>query len=301
MKIPNPSSYFSTVEVIKERGLLPFLEDEHGEARFKPVMGSPKDLPIPEDKVVVWPDEEAEAGKVLSWDPVQRTKMELIRDYWFVKRSYMYQKQLEEVWNFHRLDHGDVIRTEGATLVAYHTPGHAFDHCSFWLQEEKSLFSGDHVLGWGTTFITDLFDYMKTLEFMVNLRPVHLFPGHGPMIEDGTGLLKRYIVHRKEREDQVEDVLLQESTPLSCKDIVNKIYTNTPRHRMWMALENVSKILRKFDKAGIAKSFIRHEDGTLERFDFPTHFMVMRRLPPGLVWLHRFHFRSGLPRSAARL
>jgi glyoxylase-like metal-dependent hydrolase (beta-lactamase superfamily II) len=303
-KIPNPQHYFSTMEAVRERGLIPFLEHEDGTPRYRPKQGEPRSAEIPAEFVLTWPDEDAEAGNQLPWDPAQRTKLEFIRDYSFVKRSHEVNEKLENVWNFHRLSHGDVICTEGATLIAYHTPGHAMEHCSFWLQEDKCLFSGDHVLGWGTTFMMDLYDYMKTLEFMVALRPIHLYPGHGPMIEDGTGLLERYIVHRKEREDQVEDALLQCGTPLSCNDLVDILYTQTPTHRLWMARENVSKILRKFDKSGIAMSFVRQGDGTLTRFDFPRNWMAFRSLPPGLVWLHRFHFRTEVregQREQARL
>ena len=40
-----------------------------------------------------------------------------------------------------------------------HMPGHSEDHMSFLLEEEHSLFSGDHVLGWGTTFILEMKDW----------------------------------------------------------------------------------------------------------------------------------------------
>ena len=51
------------------------------------------------------------------------------------------------------------------------------------------------------------------------------------MIEDGMGLLERYIAHRKTREDQLEDVLLQNPEPLSCATLVNIVYSSTPKHR----------------------------------------------------------------------
>jgi glyoxylase-like metal-dependent hydrolase (beta-lactamase superfamily II) len=40
-----------------------------------------------------------------------------------------------------------VIQIEGATLRVLHTPGHAENHASFVMEEDGSIFSGDHVLG----------------------------------------------------------------------------------------------------------------------------------------------------------
>jgi len=96
---------------------------------------------------------------------------------------------------------GSVIRTEGATLRALHTPGHAEDHLCFVLEEEQALFSGDNVLGVGTTVIPgrggSLGDYMQSLERMRGESPKAIYPAHGPRIDDGVAKISEYIEHRR--------------------------------------------------------------------------------------------------------
>ena len=48
-----------------------------------------------------------------------------------------------------------------------------------WLDEEEALFTGDNVLGWGTTYVGDLWSYMRSLEKMSRLKPQRLYPAHG--------------------------------------------------------------------------------------------------------------------------
>ena len=103
--------------------------------------------------------------------------------------------------------HGDTIETEGATLRAIHTPGHAPDHICWALEEDDAIFSGDNVLGIGTTVIPaesgDLGQYLDSLERLLGEAPQRIYPAHGPCIEDGVAKLREYIAHRLEREDQI--------------------------------------------------------------------------------------------------
>ncbi|KAF9406172.1 hypothetical protein BGZ94_003219 [Podila epigama] len=103
------------------------------------------------------------------------------------------------------------------TLVALHTPGHTSDHCSFYLKEEDTLFTADCVLGQGTAVFEDLSAYIKSLERQLSVgcdqdqkvnAAFKIYPGHGPVIEDGPGKIREYIKHRLDREKQILEVLL---------------------------------------------------------------------------------------------
>lgn len=48
----------------------------------------------------------------------------------------------------------------------------------------------------------DLGSYMASLEKLLSQCPERLYPGHGPVIEDGQGTIRHYIAHREAREKQ---------------------------------------------------------------------------------------------------
>lgn len=137
--------------------------------------------------------------------------------------------------NFNPIKDKQVIKTESgdATLIGYHTPGHADDHFVFWLQEETSLFTADNVLGEGSTVFNDLGLYMKSLDLMKNINGLsRLYPGHGPLIEDGVERIQGYMDHRQVRENQIFKLLKEHNNNnnelLTTSDIVDKLYDNLP-------------------------------------------------------------------------
>jgi glyoxylase-like metal-dependent hydrolase (beta-lactamase superfamily II) len=121
---------------------------------------------------------------------------------------------------------GDPVAAAGLELGPLPTPGHAADHCCFQLAAERAVFTGDHVLGRGTTVVEwpggDMVDYLASLELLLGLRPERLYPGHGPLVADAVARVEGYLAHRREREAQVLAALaVGDRTPA---EIVARVY-----------------------------------------------------------------------------
>ena len=148
------------------------------------------------------------------------------------------------------LEDGAVVRAEGATLRALHTPGHAADHLCFALEEERAIFSGDNVLGVGTTFIPadggDLDDYMRSLERLLDEARGPIYPAHGPRIPDGAAVIREYIAHRIEREGEILDALARGASGVN--EIVERVYVAYPAALRAPARHSVCAHLIKLER-----------------------------------------------------
>jgi glyoxylase-like metal-dependent hydrolase (beta-lactamase superfamily II) len=149
---------------------------------------------------------------------------------------------------------GDTIDGTEFRLEALHTPGHAPNHLCFWLDEERALFTGDHVLNGTTTVVNpqrggDMVQYLASLERLRKLRRVSkICPGHGDVIEDATATLDEYVAHRKLRERQILKLL--QAKPATIPKIVSTLYTDTPDGLVEMAQRQVQAHLLKLKAEG---------------------------------------------------
>ncbi|HZR84985.1 MAG TPA: MBL fold metallo-hydrolase [Candidatus Binatia bacterium] len=150
---------------------------------------------------------------------------------------------------------GATIATEGATLRAIHTPGHAEDHLCWWLEEERAVFTGDVVLGAGTTVIPehggDLLDYMSSLRRLLDLDPAVIYPAHGPVIRDAGGKIREYIAHRELRERQIVEQMAAGVSRVP--EMVKRIYADVPEFLHAAAGSSVRSHLRKLEREGRAR------------------------------------------------
>ncbi|KAL2045494.1 hypothetical protein N7G274_001922 [Stereocaulon virgatum] len=148
------------------------------------------------------------------------------------------------------INDGQIFETEGASLRAFHCPGHTTDHMALVLEEENAMFTGDNVLGHGTAVFEDLATYLDSLAQMRNQFGGRAYPGHGEVIEDGRGRITEYISHRKQREDELLHALRKtgnEATPL---ELVKVVYEDVSESLHEAAANGSLQVLQKLEGEG---------------------------------------------------
>ncbi len=155
------------------------------------------------------------------------------------------------------------VRAGVLDLTAIHTPGHTSDHVAFFEPGSGALFTGDAVLGRGTSFIDppggDLAAYLRSLKRMVELDPQTIYPGHGPVVLRGREKLLEYVAHREEREAQVLGALAD--GPRTIAEMVEVIYADHPKDVRPLAARSVLAHLLKLADEGRAERTGKTDDG----------------------------------------
>ena len=150
------------------------------------------------------------------------------------------------------------------TLRALYTPGHRFDHLCFLLEDSGALFAGDLVAGVGTVVIAppegDMRDYLASLNRLLTLQDLQMIlPAHGPSITDGPALLRSYLAHRLEREQQVLGGL--RNGPTTVATLVVQIYADVDPALHPAAARSVLAHLLKLEREGRVARAPEAQDG----------------------------------------
>ena len=165
----------------------------------------------------------------------------------------------------HRLRHGDRVAGTGWTVEAVFTPGHASNHMCYALEEEKTLFSGDHVMGWSTTVVSppdgDMADYLESLELLLERHDDILRPTHGAGILDPGIFVTELIAHRRMRDQQILGCLERGFSTIPA--MVEEIYAATDRRLHPAARRSVlAHIIRLVCQGRVASDRRPDETGT---------------------------------------
>ena len=156
------------------------------------------------------------------------------------------------------LGDNSIIEATEFHLTALHTPGHASDHLCFLLNEERTLFTGDHIMQGSTVVIRppdgDMGAYLRSLERIKQIRPRlrAIAPGHGHLITNPLAAIDEYIEHRLAREQQVLSAV-EERGSATVTELVDQIYVDLAPELHPMARYSVWAHLRKLADDGVVK------------------------------------------------
>lgn len=146
-----------------------------------------------------------------------------------------------------------VLLEDGAAfgpLTAIALPGHAPDHFGFLF--EDVLFSGDAILGEGSSLITPypgaLRSYLRSLERLRELPITVLAPAHGPPVTDVQGKIDEYISHRLEREQRLLAAIKAGSRTVD--QLLNEVWSDAPAALRQAAAATLAAHLDKLAEEG---------------------------------------------------
>lgn len=158
---------------------------------------------------------------------------------------------------------GQTFSVEGATIRAVHSPGHSHDHMCFILEEENAMFTGDNILGHGTSAVEELGIYMNTLGKMQSHNCAVGYPAHGAVIPNLPAKIAGELAQKKRRERQIlqafNDIKRKEKGvgrgglgSVTVKELVTVIHGDGIDNELReMALEPfMDEVLRKLAKDG---------------------------------------------------
>ncbi|MDO9173925.1 MAG: MBL fold metallo-hydrolase [Actinomycetota bacterium] len=156
----------------------------------------------------------------------------------------------------------------GWTLRAVHTPGHTSNHMCYFLEEERALFSGDHIMGWSTTVIGppdgNMRDYFASLQRVRDLAPAVLWPTHGSPVTDTAPFIDEFVQHRLAREAAVLAAVRGGTTMVP--DMVRRLYVGVDEKLHKAAGRSVLAHLIKLVDDGLVRV-----DGTQPGVTTPYH------------------------------
>lgn len=143
---------------------------------------------------------------------------------------------------------------EDRSLVALALSGHTRGHLAIWDAQSKTLVSGDHTVGFGSSVLDpdgggNMKAYLESTRRLLELPVEVILPCHGsPTLIRPSSLLKSYIKHREAREKEILEVWNGQSKEMDM--IVEIVYRDTPKNLHAAAKRNVILHLEKLSDEG---------------------------------------------------
>ncbi|CAG4884625.1 NUDIX hydrolase [Georgfuchsia toluolica] len=152
--------------------------------------------------------------------------------------------------------HGDRFDIgAAATLRVGHTPGHASNHVCYLLEEEKTLFTGDHIMQGTTVVISprdgDMAVYLTSLQVLLQEDIEWLAPGHGHLMDHPYEVIQKTIQHRMAREEKIV-AALGELASADVDTLLDRVYDDVPVYKHPIAKRSLMAHLLKLGNEGVA-------------------------------------------------
>jgi glyoxylase-like metal-dependent hydrolase (beta-lactamase superfamily II)/8-oxo-dGTP pyrophosphatase MutT (NUDIX family) len=155
-----------------------------------------------------------------------------------------------------RLVHGERAAVAGCTLRVLHTPGHASNQLCYLLEEERLLFTGDHIMQGSTVIINppdgDMRAYFDSLNALLAEDVAFIAPGHGFLMDKLPEVVDRLVLHRRDRENKVLHAL-RAAGPATVEELVPTVYDDAPPRRHGIAARSLLAHLIKLEAEGRAR------------------------------------------------
>ena len=179
---------------------------------------------------------------------------------------------------------GQLFRVEGATVRALHAPGHSEDHMCFILEEEQAMFTGDNILGHGTSAVEDLGTFMTSLQVMYDQKCITGYSAHGVTIDNLPLKIGREMGQKYRREKQVLQGLARVRSrgekSITVTHLVTEIYGASLDESMrTLALEPfIDEVLRKL--AGDGKVAFERRGGKRKWYSVEATYLMEGKVSP---------------------
>ncbi len=140
-----------------------------------------------------------------------------------------------------------------STLHVIHTPGHAGNHLCYRLEQERLLFTGDHVMQGSTVVINppdgDMGAYLKSLRELMELELDWLAPGHGFLMPQPRRAMQQIVEHRLKREAKVLTAFVPGGAK-AMDELLAAVYDDVPPKLHAMARRSLQAHLLKLRDDG---------------------------------------------------
>jgi len=145
-----------------------------------------------------------------------------------------------------------VLDLGGMSLELIHTPGHTMGSLCIYERGQGILFTGDHILGAGTTSINpehgDMALYIASLQKLLKYNAKAIYPGHGPVIKEPNTKINELVQHRMDREKQVIELLRAGKGTVEA--MLKAIYPELDKRLEGMAKGQIQAHIHKLEKEG---------------------------------------------------